>query len=273
MSSTSRPVLVLVICACTVSHPTAFELKTATLAAFDRYVGLTETRMAGEAAGSSPFLWIDRQPPGDRTALHARLGRGDVVSARLETRDGNRPIEISGGMVHHWVGTVLLPGVPLGRAVTFVQGYARYPEVFAPIIQRARVLSRSGDRFTVMMRTRAKNVIEVVLDADYRIDYQRLDQNRLLTRSVATNLFLIDSPGGADERRTPVDQTTGWIWRLNTYCAFEQRIEGTYQQCESVSLTRGIPWGWGPLVNRFVIGFPRETLEFTLGRVREEAGR
>ena len=37
------------------------ELKPATLAAFDRYVTLTEKRMAGEMSGASPFLWIERR--------------------------------------------------------------------------------------------------------------------------------------------------------------------------------------------------------------------
>jgi hypothetical protein len=44
----------------------ARELKPATLAAFDKYVKLTEARMADEIHGTSPFLWIDRQPEADR---------------------------------------------------------------------------------------------------------------------------------------------------------------------------------------------------------------
>ena len=47
----------------------ALELKPATLAAFDRYVRLTERRMDDEIRGASPFLWIDRQPERERGQL------------------------------------------------------------------------------------------------------------------------------------------------------------------------------------------------------------
>ena len=61
------------------------------------------------------------------------------------------------------------------------------------------------------------------------------------------------------------------MWRLNTYCSFEEIPAGTVEQCESVSLTRGIPFGTGWVIDRYVNSIPRETLAFTLGRVREEA--
>ena len=41
--------------------PSGADLTRGTLAAFERYVSLTEARMAGEMSGASPFLWIDRQ--------------------------------------------------------------------------------------------------------------------------------------------------------------------------------------------------------------------
>ena len=74
------------------------ELRPDTRAAFDRYVTLTEARMAVELDGRAPFLWIDRQPDADRRALADRLRRGEVVSERLETRDGAAAVPISGGV-------------------------------------------------------------------------------------------------------------------------------------------------------------------------------
>ena len=61
----------------------------------------------------------------------------------------------------------------------------------------------------------------------------------------------------------------GYLWRFQMWCSFDQRPEGTYEQCESVSLTRGIPLGLGWIVGPFVNSIPRETLELTLGRIRE----
>jgi len=248
---------------------TPMELKPATLAAFDRYVQLTETRMSGELAGRAPFLWVDRQPERERAALLARLGRGEVISERLETRDNGRTIGVDDGIIHHWIGTVLLPGGTVDRAQAFVQQYDRYPEWFAPMIQRARILRHTGDHFDVAMRTSTTKVITVVIDAEYGIDYRRLGPARLYTKSAASNLFVVSSAGQPNEQRTPADQVNSMLWRLNTYCSFEQRPEGTYEQCESVSLTRGIPFGFGMIVKPFVTGLPAETLEFTLGKVRQ----
>lgn len=246
----------------------AVELKPATLAAFDRYVTLTEARMAGEISGASPFLWIDRQPEPSRRGVLDRLKAGEVVSARLETRDGKKPIDAPDGLLHHWVGTVLLPGVTMDRVMAFVKNYPQYPTVFSPMIQRSKVLKQTGDHFDVTMRTWTKKVITVVIDADYGVDYRTLSPTRVVTKSVASNLYEVDDAGTSSEKRTPADKGQGFLWRINNYCWFDQRAEGVFEQCESISLTRDIPFGFGFIVGPFVTGIPRETLEFTLGRVR-----
>jgi hypothetical protein len=78
----------------------------------------------------------------------------------------------------------------------------------------------------------------------------------------------VHDAGTAEERREPADRGVGYLWRLNTYCSFDARTDGTYEQCESISLTRGIPFLVRPIVSPFVTGIPRETLAFTLGQVR-----
>ena len=147
----------------------ADDLKPQTLAAFERYVRATEARMADETAGRSPLLWMDRQPESREQQVRQQLQRGDVVVERLETRESGRRIEADDGLIHHWVGTVLLPGVTLDKVIPFVQGYEKYPQHFAPMIQRSVIRSRDGDRFVVSMRTSMTKVITVVLDGDYTI--------------------------------------------------------------------------------------------------------
>jgi hypothetical protein len=245
----------------------AMDLKPRTLASFDRYAALTEIRMQAEIAGTSPFLWIDRQPGPERAKLFDRLKRGEVVVSPLETRDGTREIDVPDGLIHHWIGTVLLPGVPIARAIAFVQEYDRYPERFGPTIQRARVLRRTEDRFEVAMRTWTKKVITVVIDADYVVDYRTIRPTAVWTKSVATNLKEVQHAGEPGEVLKPGDQAGGYLWRFHSYCSFEERAEGTYEQCESISLTRDAPFGLGWMVKPFITGIPREVLEFTLGRV------
>ena len=248
------------------------ELRPATVAAFERYVALTEARMAGEMSGASPFLWLDRQGA-RRRALVEQLQRGEVVSASLQTHDGEAEIDVPDGLVHHWLGTVLLPGATLDRVMALVKNYEQYPTRFAPMIQRARVLKQSPDHFDVTMRTWAKKVVTVVIDADYSVDYRTLRPTSIVTRSVATNIYEVKSPGTAAEQRTPADRGQGFLWRLNTYCWFDERPEGVYEQCESISLTRDVPFGLGWMIKPFITSIPRETMGFTLGKVRTGVAR
>lgn len=246
----------------------ARELRAPTLAAYDRYVAATERRLEAERSGAAPFFWIDQQTPAVRARVMARLERGEVVVERLETREGGRSIDTPDGLIHHWLGTVWMPGVDLDRLVGFVQEYDRYPQIFNPMIPRTRVLAREGDRFVVQMRTSVKKVIAVVMDGDYTIDYHRLGANRLWTTNVASNLYQVHDAGLPTERREPGDAASGYLWRFRMYCAFEARDGGSLEQCESVTLTRPIPFGIGWLVRPFVTGIPRDTISFTLGQVR-----
>jgi hypothetical protein len=264
----SRPAQLLAIAVLALAtSPSGADLKPPTLAAFDRYVTLTEARMAGEKSGASLFLWIDRQADG-RPALLERLKRGEVVSARLQTRDGKADIAVPDGLIHHWVGTVLLPGATIDRVMAVVKDYPQYPTRFAPLIQRARVLNQSPEHFDVSMRTWAKKVLTVVIDADYGVDYHTLRPASVVSRSVASNIYEVEDAGTPGERRTPADRGQGFLWRLNTYCWFDQRPEGVYEQCESISLTRDVPFGLGWMIKPFITSIPRETIEFTLGKVR-----
>jgi ABC-type branched-subunit amino acid transport system substrate-binding protein len=113
------------------------------------------------------LLWIDRQPADARAALMSRLEKGEVVSERLQTRDQGKQIDAPGALIHHWIGTVLLPGARLDRVKPVVQNYNRYSEWFTPLIRRAQVTAHTGDRFLVAMRTEMQNVLTVTVVADY----------------------------------------------------------------------------------------------------------
>jgi hypothetical protein len=86
--------------------------------------------------------------------------------------------------------------------------------------------------------------------------------------SYTTRIVELADPDTPEEREKPVGNDRGFLWRLNTYCSFEQRQSDTYMQCESVSLSRGIPFMLGALIKPFVTGITRETLTFTLEAAR-----
>jgi hypothetical protein len=121
------------------------------------------------------------------------------------------------------------------------------------------------------MRTSVKKIVTVVMDADYVIDCLRLSPTRVFASNVATNLHQVHDAGEPNERREPGDEASGYLWRFTMWCSFDQRDEGTFEQCESISLTRDVPLLVSWLVKPLVTRIPRETLEFTLGKVRHAA--
>jgi hypothetical protein len=248
----------------------AAELKPATVEAFQRYVRLTEARIEREVAGKDPFLWIDRQPEIERRRLAPQLAAGEVAVARLETRDNGREIEVPDGLIHHWVGTIVLPRVGLDRARAMVQDYNQYARIYNPNVRSGRVLSRDGDAFKVYLQLFMKKVISVVLNTEYDVWYHSPGAGRLHAKSYTTRIAEVEDADGPSPTEKPVGRDNGFLWRFYNYCSFEERPEGTYMQCESVSLSRDVPFGLGWLIRPFVTGIPKDMLTFTLQAARRE---
>jgi hypothetical protein len=250
------------------SEAAAADLRADTVAAFERYVQLTEARMMEETAGRRPFLWLDRQPEPDRREVTARLRRGEIVVNRMETRDAGRLIQVPGGICHHWLGTVFAPDAALARTAALMQSYDSYPDIYRPAVRRSRTISRDGDRFNVYLQLFMKKVISVVLNTEYDVQYVPIPPNRMVVRSYATRIAEVQHPDTAEEQEKPVGHDSGFLWRFDNYCGLEERDGGTYIQCESISLSRDVPSGLGWLIRPFVTGIPRESLEFTLRTIR-----
>jgi len=250
----------------------AADLRPETLDAFNRYTRVTESRMDGELHGKAAFLWVDRLPDAERLETYARLRRGETVVSRLVTRDGGREIETPRGLIHHWIGTAFAPHATVDRTVALMQNYDRYQELYTPNVRRSRTISREGDTFKTYMQLFMKKVISVVLNTEYDVRYTRISPARVHVRSYSTRIAEVQNPGTESEREAPVGQDSGFLWRFYNYCSLEERTEGTYIQCESVSLSRAIPTGLGWIVGPFVTSIPRESLELTLGSMRSALG-
>ena len=243
-------------------------LSAETLKAYERYVAVTEQRLTAEREGKAPLLWVDRQPERERTRVMERLKRGETVVSEMESRESGKEIKVRDGLVHHWVATVLLPGVKIDRARAFVRDYGRYTQAFAPLVTRASLTSHTDTRDVVAMRTSVKKVITVIMDGDYVMDYRQLSATRFVSTTVATNLHQVTDEGLKTERREPADQTSGYLWRYRMYCALEERAEGTYNQCESLTLTRDVPALVSWVVGPFVTGIPRDSLSLMVTAAR-----
>ena len=245
-------------------------LKPEAAAAFDRYVKLTEQRIDAELARGPEFLWIDTLSPRRRAEMQRGLHDGGIVIERLETRDGSKSIDPPGAMIHHWVGIVFVPDAHLDSAIALMQDYDRHSQVFAPSIVASKMLQHKESRFRVALRFHVKKVIGVTMDTENDAEFFRGGPDRAYSRIRSTRVTEIGNAGTPQEQRKPDGQENGFMWRLNTYWRFLERDGGTYIQCESLTLSRDVPFALSWIIKPFVTQVPKESLSFTLERAKAE---
>ncbi|HXY09098.1 MAG TPA: hypothetical protein VEI52_14750 [Terriglobales bacterium] len=250
-------------------HPLGAEqLKPDTIHAFDHYVEVSEQRMSSELR-SGHFLRVDDLAPNLRDQDYARLRKGEVVIERLETFDQGRSLSVPGGLVHHWVGTVFIPGTTLERTLAFLENYDQQYKFYAPDVQQSRLLERDGNHFKVFLRLRKTKVVTVILNTEYDVRYVALASDRAASYSYSRRIAEVANAGKPNEWEKPVGNDNGFLWRLDSFWRFVERDGGVYVQLEAISLTRDIPAGLGWLIGPFVTSIPKESLEFTLTRTRQ----
>jgi len=249
----------------------AADLEPRTVEAFNRYVQAAEAQIDAQLSSGAPFLWVERLPPDRRATVAAQLRGGQVVIERLDATgqsDGTKPISVPGGMIHHWIGTIFIPGVTLQQTLALEEDYDHQQEYFRPAVMRSRILRREGNDFVIELRLYKKKVITSILDTEHQVHYQMVDATHAWSRSRTTRIQEVDDAGEPGERLEPEGHDRGLLWRMNTYWRFEEKDGGTYVECQSISLTRDIPTGLGWLIGPYVNSVPRESLTFTLDATR-----
>lgn len=248
------------------------DLKQKTTDAFNKYVAVTEARMAGELKPDGKFLYPDHPaavPSEDMQDAYARLKRGEILVERQETKLDGKEVDVPDGMVHHWVGIMFIPGANLQQTLAVVQDYDHRAELYKPEVIAAHVISHQGDNYKIFMRLYQKRFTTVVFNTEYDIHWGRVDENKMYSHSISTHVAEVKDADKPDGPEVPVGHGNGYLWRLNTYWRFEEKDGGVYVQCEALSLTRDIPFGLAWLIKPLVTKIPKQSLNRALGRTRE----
>ena len=264
-----RRIGVIFCLAAAASVAVAAALEADTAAAFQRYVRLTEQRITSEVAKTDAFLWIDTLAPARRTALLKGLQQGGVIIERLQTRDGSREIDAPNGLIHHWLGLVFVPNVSVKQAVALMQDYDHHSKYFAPAIAASKVLERDGNRFKIALRFHVKKIITVTMDTQNDAEFFHPSPDRAHSRIRSTRVSEIADVGTPREKEKPAGEEQGFMWNLNTYWRFLERDGGTYIQCESLTLSRDVPFALAWIIRPIVTQMPKESLTFTMGKARD----
>ncbi len=221
--------------------------------------------MSTEVTRPDAFLWADTVEPARRQDVMAKLRRGEVVTERLRLSE---KIDVPDGLIHHWVGTILVPGVNVRKAVALLQDYDRHAAIFSPNVVQSKTLEHHDDRFRVFLRFYMKKVIAATLNSEHEARFVTVAPDRVYSMIHSTRVAEVEDAGTPREHELPPGKGHGFMWRLNTYWRFLERDGGTYVQCESITLSRDVPFGLGWIIKPFVTEIPMESLSFTLQRTR-----
>jgi hypothetical protein len=232
-------------------------------------VRATEARIGKELSRPETFLYVDGLPEPRRAQARAILQRGEILMEPLETRDASgREITAPDALIHHWIGAVFIPGASLQQTLDLVQDYGRHQEIYKPEVVRSKLVARNGNDFKIYYRWRKKKLITVTLNSDHDVRYFPVDATHCYSRSYSTRVVEVADADEPSEHEKPVGNDSGFLWRIDSYWRFVERDGGVYVECESISLTRDIPWLLKWLIGPFVTDIPKESLLMTMGATR-----
>jgi hypothetical protein len=106
------------------------------------------------------------------------------------------------------------------------------------------------------------------MDTENEAEFFHQAADRAHSRIRSTRVSEIADAGTPQEKPVAPGEENGFMWNLNTYWRFLERGGGTYIQCESLTLTRDVPFALAWIIRPIVTQMPKESLTFTLASAR-----
>jgi hypothetical protein len=246
----------------------AAELHPQTVKAWDEYVVHTEARISRELEAAEGFFVHDFLSPSESAKARREVLSGKIYTEKIQTRnEEGKNIDVPKGMIHHWLGAILVPDAGIGEVVDLLQDFPNFEKHFQEV-DESHLLSVNGKVSHVFLKLRHKKIRTVHYNTEHEVELQTEKPDRAWSRSVATRIVELKNPDTPEEREFPPGQDNGYLWRLNSYWRFRQIAEGVIVECESLSLSRGIPIGFEWFIRPFIRSVPKQTLEATLNSIR-----
>jgi len=218
----------------------------ATVAAFGRYLDATDARIQAERA--RPMVALPR------AGATTTVWEMDAPSTGVT-------IDVPDALVNHWRGRTFIPHIDIATVlarVRTVDTLLRQPDVV-----RARVLPQGPDRDLVTLAITRSQFLTAHYDTEHDVRYTRLGPGRVASDSIATRIREVGGPGELAPR-----EDRGFLWGLRAWWRYEVVPGGVLIECESVSLSRSVPYVVRPMVGPMVTRFARESMERTLLSLR-----
>jgi hypothetical protein len=251
--------------------PAASSLRAETLRGWEAYTAATEARIARELAAAEGFLALDFEATRHedrRTLLSGAVG----VVKRETVGTGGRAVEVLDGMVHHWRGSVFIPGTSLEHILAHI-AHPRPEDTVQEDVLASRILDRGPGSLRLYLRLRRSEIVTVVYNTEHDVRYTRHGHRRASSRSVATRIAEVVDPATPHERERTLGDDRGFLWGLNSYWRYEQVGGGVVVECESISLSRTVPSLLRGAVRPLIDQVARGSMERTLLAMRSRFTR
>ena len=104
-------------------------------------------------------------------------------------------------------------------------------------------MARDGESFKIFLRLVRKKVVTVHYNTEHSVVYRASSDARVSAEVSPPELRRFPMQGPAEKEKPSADDS-GFLWRLNSYWRFEETDGGVIVECESISLSRSIPFGF-----------------------------
>jgi hypothetical protein len=249
-----RQISVLATCLLVVAAvPAAQGLPPAVEAGWKAYLAVAEPRISRERGQAIP-----RRPGVDRA---------EIVIEQVSTPGPDGNLEVPDAAVHHWRGTVLVPGARLEDVVSQLE--REPPDSRQEDVVSSSILQARPGWIKVAIRVRRSLILSAVFDTEHEVSFERYGATRAASWSTATKIVEIADAGTPKERPKGPEEDRDLLWKWNAYWRYEQVERGVLVECESITMSRPVPFMLRPIAGPLVSHVARESMDRTLAVLRD----
>lgn len=252
---------------CLFLHPApanAADLQPETLKAWNVCAEMAESRIGKELSSQKGFLALDFQDPAKSAKERQAVLSGQIPIRQMSIQNSTGDtVRIPDGMIHHWRGSVFLPGVPLEFVYSRVTNPGKEDTRQEDVLD-SRVLENAPGQLKLYLKLQRSKIVTVVYNTEHLVRYKWHGANQVYSSSIATKISEIERLDGNMEREKPEGHDRGFLWRMNSYWRYQQVPGGVIVECESITLSRSIPSLLEYMVRPIIHKVARESMNRTL---------
>jgi hypothetical protein len=197
--------------------------------------------------------------------------RGEIVIEQVSEKSPGGRLEVPDAGVHHWRGTVLVPGARIDDVVSRLE--REPPDTRQEDVVSASILEARPGWMRVAIRVRRSLIMSAVFDTEHEVHFEWYGPARAASWSGATKIVEIAEAGTPKERPKSEEEDRDLLWRWHAYWRYDQVEQGVLVECESITLSRSVPLLLRPVAGPLVSHVARESMDRTLAVFRERFRR